>query len=228
MAQPTDALPPTYEESRGMSPKAPGPAGQPIAMQPMPQGNMNTSGDKVTLLQHLGPNPEWIDCQFCHKRTKTNVIHKGQPMQFVTGALLCLVCICLAPLPCMLHWFEETQWYCTGCSKMVATRPHDSPIIVCATSDQMYTHSQYQNQMPNPDQNQQQYQQQQYPQPSPPPAAHVSVQPTPPPQLQPYDSELSVGVSPPVSAPQASSSSALPHEGPREAGPLPSKAAMKD
>ncbi|KAH7322704.1 hypothetical protein B0I35DRAFT_407154 [Stachybotrys elegans] len=139
----SEPLPPSYEDSRaaGASPNN-GPA---IAMQPMGQPNMNTgNADKVTRLTHLGPMPEWIDCPFCKQRTKTNVVQSGGGMQFLTGTLLCLVCICLAPLPCMLHWFEETQWFCTGCNKVVATKRHDMPVQPVATYEEQHTDSRFQ------------------------------------------------------------------------------------
>ncbi|KAI9172532.1 hypothetical protein HJFPF1_02036 [Paramyrothecium foliicola] len=139
-----EAPPPVYDAAREAGPNGA------IGMQPTSQMPMNTGSEgKVVALHHLGDTSEWIDCQFCKQRTKTNVIKKGSPMQFVTGALLCLVCICLAPLPCMLHWFEETQWFCTSCKSMVAMQRHDAPIQVNAAPEQKHVQSQY-PQVPEP------------------------------------------------------------------------------
>ncbi|KAF4120942.1 LITAF-like zinc ribbon domain [Geosmithia morbida] len=105
--------------------------GQPIAMQPMPgQHAMNPAGPTVTPLHLLTERAEWVDCQMCHKRAMTRVATSGEGMQFLTGAILCLVCICLAPLPCCLHWFEETSWFCTECNQKIAHKTYDAPVQV--------------------------------------------------------------------------------------------------
>jgi hypothetical protein len=122
---------------------------KPIEMQPGAQQGMDPASSHVVALPHLGPQPEWIDCQFCRQRTKTNVVQKGTGMQVVMGTVLCLLCICLAPLPCMLHWFEETQWFCTNCKNMVATKGgKDTPIQVTPTPEQRVAPSQYNNGQP--------------------------------------------------------------------------------
>jgi hypothetical protein len=54
---------------------------QPVQMQPGAQNGMDPNGGQVVPLQHLGPQSEWIDCQFCKQRTKTDVVKKGGPMQ---------------------------------------------------------------------------------------------------------------------------------------------------
>lgn len=104
----------------------------------------------------------------------------------LTGALLCLVCICLAPLPCCLHWFEQTNWYCTGCGKQVATRNPESPVHVLPPPHALSVPSQYaaQGQQPPPQVNPQAgspppqgQPQQPWPQQSPPPQGQ---------QQQPY------------------------------------------
>ncbi len=48
----------------------------------------------------------------------------------VAGVLCCLLCVCLACVPCLAHWFEETTYVCSQCHKKVAKRPESGPIIV--------------------------------------------------------------------------------------------------
>lgn len=108
----------------------------------MGQTNMNV-GQKVTPLHLLSDRPEFVDCQMCEQRARTRVEKKGEGMQFLTGALLCLVCICLAPLPCCLHWFEQTNWYCDKCGKQIATRTPESPVHVLPPPHALSVPSQY-------------------------------------------------------------------------------------
>ncbi|OAA66366.1 LPS-induced tumor necrosis factor alpha factor [Akanthomyces lecanii RCEF 1005] len=56
----TEVHPPSYEQAKAS------PAGQPPAS--LTPGQAPTT---VTPLNQLGDTPQWIDCPFCHKRTKT-------------------------------------------------------------------------------------------------------------------------------------------------------------
>jgi hypothetical protein len=38
-------------------------------------------GARVVPLDRLGSEPQWIDCPFCHERTRTRLQKDGQPMQ---------------------------------------------------------------------------------------------------------------------------------------------------
>ncbi|KAG9242184.1 hypothetical protein BJ878DRAFT_184669 [Calycina marina] len=78
------------------------------------------SPQMVTPLNMLKNQPVYVDCPHCHTRAITMVETHGEGMQFACGALLCLVCICLAPLPCCLHWFEETNISCSNCKRQLA------------------------------------------------------------------------------------------------------------
>jgi hypothetical protein len=79
----------------------------------------------------------------------------------------------------MLHWFEETHWYCTNCKNLVATRVHEMPVQVNAAPEQRQVPSQYPQhaqeqaqQYSQPPQEQPQHQQQQQ-QPAAPAEAHM-------------------------------------------------------
>lgn len=54
-----------------------------------------------------------------------------------------MVCVCLTPLPCCLHWFEQTQWFCTSCEKQIAVRVRDGEIRVSPTPEEALVPSQY-------------------------------------------------------------------------------------
>ncbi|KAL2018444.1 hypothetical protein VTK56DRAFT_863 [Thermocarpiscus australiensis] len=84
----------------------------------------------VTPLNQLGDHPQWIDCPFCQRRTMTRVNKEGTPMQIVAGALLCLFCVCLACVPCVAGWFEETNYFCAECHNKVAKKPDGGAIVV--------------------------------------------------------------------------------------------------
>jgi lipopolysaccharide-induced tumor necrosis factor-alpha factor len=86
----------------------------------------------VIPINQLGDRPQWIDCPFCNQRTMTRVATEGTSMQIVAGVLCCLLCVCLACVPCMAHWFEETNYFCSKCHNKVATRPESGMIIVHA------------------------------------------------------------------------------------------------
>ncbi|KAK3380784.1 hypothetical protein B0H63DRAFT_192961 [Podospora didyma] len=76
----------------------------------------------VTPMHLLSDHPQWIDCPFCHHRAQTRVEKVGTPMQAVAGVLCCLLCVCLACVPCMAGWFEETHYFCTACKQKIAVR----------------------------------------------------------------------------------------------------------
>ena len=134
----------------------------------------HSANQKVTPLHLLSERPEYVDCQFCKKRTRTRVETKGTALQVyvlvfysltstssgyplswsplltcddpgfsVTGAVLCFICICLTPLPCILHWFEQTNWYCEQCGKQIATRTPNSQIYVIPPPEVASQPSQY-------------------------------------------------------------------------------------
>lgn len=95
-----------------------------------PQPAYGQQATYVVPLERLGENPEWVDCPFCRKVTKTRVDKEDSTMTMVAGGLLCLVCICLACLPCMLGWAQNTYHVCTQCGKQLAFRPHDGMLQV--------------------------------------------------------------------------------------------------
>ncbi|KAL2126519.1 hypothetical protein VTI74DRAFT_779 [Chaetomium olivicolor] len=88
----------------------------------------------VTPLNILGDQPQWIDCPFCQRRTMTRIGKEGTPMQLIAGALCCLFCVCLACVPCIAGWFEETKYYCSQCHKKVAMRSDRGAITVYGPS----------------------------------------------------------------------------------------------
>ncbi|CAM1506124.1 Fc.00g057650.m01.CDS01 [Cosmosporella sp. VM-42] len=105
-----------------------------IVDEPAPKMNMNPTitqladPKRVTPLDQLGDEPQWIDCHFCKRRTKTKVEKEGDTMQCIAGLVLCMICVCLAPLPCIQGWFTNTSWSCASCRHKVAYRPHDGQI----------------------------------------------------------------------------------------------------
>ncbi|KAK3998242.1 hypothetical protein QBC44DRAFT_314061 [Cladorrhinum sp. PSN332] len=99
---------------------------------PTPQNMLPVEASVATPLNMLGDQPQWIDCPFCQKRTKTRVHKEGTPMQIVAGALCCLFCICLTCVPCIAGWFEEMHYFCTGCNNKVAMRPDSGPLQIYA------------------------------------------------------------------------------------------------
>ncbi|TQV90789.1 LPS-induced tumor necrosis factor alpha factor [Cordyceps javanica] len=140
--------PPSYEQARAA------PAGQPPANMPPGQ-----AAQTVTPLNQLGDMSQWIDCPFCHKRTKTTVRKEGGSMQFIVGAVLCLVCVCLTCLPCLLHWFEDTDWYCSECNAKVAMRKNEGAVQVLGPAQVVYSQYGHQQPMENSQHQQQQPQQ---------------------------------------------------------------------
>lgn len=116
---------------------------------------------RVTPLNQLSNTPQWIVCPFCHRCTKTTVRQEGESTQIIVGAVLCLVCVCLACLPCMLHWFEDTVWHCSECKNKVAMRRNEGAIEIFGPARVEY--SQYAHQRPMNNSRQQQQQQQQVP-----------------------------------------------------------------
>ncbi|KAI0012825.1 hypothetical protein F4779DRAFT_534743 [Xylariaceae sp. FL0662B] len=84
----------------------------------------------VTPLHMLGEQPTWIDCPACRQRTLTKITKEASSMQTIAGLVLCLFCVCLACLPCINHWCENINIYCSSCNARVATIPHDGQIQV--------------------------------------------------------------------------------------------------
>lgn len=52
----------------------------------------------------------------------------------IVGALLCLICVCCAIIPCVAGWFEVTEYRCRACKQLVASRPSDAPVQVYGPS----------------------------------------------------------------------------------------------
>ncbi len=48
----------------------------------------------------------------------------------VAGVACCLLCVCLACVPCLTHWFEETNYFCSQCNKKVAKRSDSGVMVV--------------------------------------------------------------------------------------------------
>ena len=48
----------------------------------------------------------------------------------VAGVACCLLCVCLACVPCLAHWFEETNYFCSQCNKKVAKRSDSGVMVV--------------------------------------------------------------------------------------------------
>ncbi|KAI0121796.1 hypothetical protein F4814DRAFT_190769 [Daldinia grandis] len=84
----------------------------------------------VTPLERLDEHPRWIDCPACKRRTRTKVEKEGGGMQILVGFFLCCVCPCLACLPCMGGWFENTRIICSDCQANVANISHDDRVQV--------------------------------------------------------------------------------------------------
>ncbi|ATY62271.1 LPS-induced tumor necrosis factor alpha factor [Cordyceps militaris] len=137
--------PPSYEQSNAA------PVGQPPANAAPGQ-----TARKVVPLHQLADTPQSVDCPFCHKRTKTVVKKEGGSMQFIVGGVLCLVCICLTCLPCMLHWFEDTDWFCSECNNKIAMRRNEGAIQVLGPTQVVASQYGQEQQMQNPQQQQQQ------------------------------------------------------------------------
>jgi len=82
----------------------------------------------IDMLQ--GETPQYIDCPWCHQRTMATASRHGTSMQMVTGFLCCLLCVCLACVPCIAGWFEETEYNCSGCRRLVAKRDDNGHLQV--------------------------------------------------------------------------------------------------
>ena len=54
----------------------------------------------------------------------------GPPNNSVAGVLCCFLCVCLACVPCIAGWFEDTNYFCSACNKKVASRPDKGGIEV--------------------------------------------------------------------------------------------------
>ncbi|KAH6843481.1 hypothetical protein B0I37DRAFT_218520 [Chaetomium sp. MPI-CAGE-AT-0009] len=104
------------------------------AQQPQPMAPLTPQQPVLGVipLNQLGEQPQWIDCPFCHRRTMTRLNKEGTSMQIVAGVLCCLLCVCLACVPCMAGWFEETYYFCSQCNNKVATRTDSGLLVVHA------------------------------------------------------------------------------------------------
>lgn len=47
--------------------------------------------------------------------------------------------MCLACLPCALHWFEDTDWHCSQCKNKVAMCKNDGAIQVLGPTQVVYS-----------------------------------------------------------------------------------------
>ncbi|RMZ14745.1 hypothetical protein D0860_01962 [Hortaea werneckii] len=139
MAEPANS-PPSYTEAAKDAPVQQHPPQQPMPpqQQPMPQQAipqqpmstpyptqqpMNPNASPVTPLDRLGIGPGWIDCPFCHRRTRTRNTS-------ILAVLFCFICICLTCIPCLAHWFADVDHYCSECGKQVTHQPHDGYVEV--------------------------------------------------------------------------------------------------
>lgn len=106
--------------------------GEAIDMQPLSEPPMNPTGSKKTTmvvpLHLMGDEPEWVDCPFCKKRSKTRVVREGRKRQCLAGTALCLACCPLLALPYCLHWFERREWFCSSCNSQIAVRIQDGEL----------------------------------------------------------------------------------------------------
>ncbi|KAI0179657.1 hypothetical protein GGR52DRAFT_208119 [Hypoxylon sp. FL1284] len=84
----------------------------------------------VTPLHLLSDEPALIDCPFCKQRAMTRIATEGSSTQTLAGVVLCMLCICLACLPCVAGCCENVHIFCTSCNNRVATILHDAPIMV--------------------------------------------------------------------------------------------------
>ncbi|RMX77849.1 hypothetical protein D0869_09557 [Hortaea werneckii] len=141
MAEPANGPPSYTEASRDAPvqqhppPQQPIPQQYPMSQQPMSnpyplQQPMNPNFAPVTPLHHLGETEAWIDCPFCHRRTRTRVDKADSSMTYILGLLLCLICICAACIPCLAHWCADIDHYCSECKQRVTHRPYNGNIEV--------------------------------------------------------------------------------------------------
>ncbi|KAK0640573.1 hypothetical protein B0T16DRAFT_418130 [Cercophora newfieldiana] len=83
----------------------------------------------VTPLEMLqGETPQYIDCPWCQQRALATASRHGTSMQMLTGLICCLICVCLACVPCIAGWFEETEYNCSACKRLVAKRDDNGAI----------------------------------------------------------------------------------------------------
>lgn len=188
---PARDLPPGTVEPEGQAPATSNPnntygyvASPPGGMHHHPTANHETGPYMVVPLSRLTETPAMIDCPFCHRRAMTKTNKEGTPMQILAGAVLCIFCICLACVPCLAGWCEDTHIHCSLCGKKVATIPHDGTIQVHDTEMNSHVPSQYAAQVPSqyPAQDPPQYPTQGPPQQhsqGPPPAEHEQPQSPP-------------------------------------------------
>lgn len=107
-----------------------GAGGEAIAMQPLSQPPMNPTGEeaaaaaqlssignsnkntKVVPLHLMSEKPEWVDCPFCKKRTKTRIVKKGGKLQWYV-------------LPWRTAWLQEGKDWLT-CE---VVQPHGNGVL---------------------------------------------------------------------------------------------------
>ncbi|KAI4591629.1 Piwi-like protein 2 [Pestalotiopsis sp. 9143b] len=116
------------KSTAGTSPHPLQPTGQPN-YAPYAASRAHADPDAVvTPLHLLGPAPACIDCPYCSRRGLTRVDESDSGMTFVAGIGLGVICICLACLPCCLHWFQDRDHFCAHCGRRVAHVPQGSGV----------------------------------------------------------------------------------------------------
>ncbi|KAF3022544.1 hypothetical protein E8E14_012649 [Neopestalotiopsis sp. 37M] len=105
----------------------------PSQQQQQPNGNYfhnahATAYSETTPLHLLGPAPAAIDCPYCGRRGLTRVDESDSSMTILAGIGLGVICICLACLPCCLHWFPDHDHHCSHCGRRVAHVPQSSGV----------------------------------------------------------------------------------------------------
>jgi len=133
--QPSNAFPSHLIVDETQFTKTATPNSNPVQVetaQPNQTTNIQALGapPRVRLLNQLREEPEFIDCPFCQKMTKTRVNKEATTMTTIAGIFCCLLCICAACVPCLFGWCHDTDHYCTNCNAKVAHLPHDGVIQV--------------------------------------------------------------------------------------------------
>ncbi|KAI0006908.1 LITAF-like zinc ribbon domain-containing protein [Xylariaceae sp. FL0662B] len=94
------------------------------------QTNANFQGNNPMVvsampLGSLGSYPALIDCPFCNTRVQTRIQEEHSSMTLVAGIGLGLLCICCACIPCLAHWCQDVDHFCSRCNQRVAHVPYN-------------------------------------------------------------------------------------------------------
>ncbi|KAI1075391.1 hypothetical protein F5B20DRAFT_387701 [Whalleya microplaca] len=76
-------------------------------------------------LASLGTLPALIDCPFCNSRCQTRIQEEDSSMTIVAGIGMGLICLCLACIPCLAHWCQDVDHFCSICNQRVAHVPYN-------------------------------------------------------------------------------------------------------